>query len=106
MIHIPSGLTDKTKQYIALILEVLRRVRVLHIRGLAKYMSEATGRRVHPNTVLRIVNGHLRYFVDVERVEQIGSTIKAVRLKPGKENATLDDVLKYIDVQRKIRSPK
>ncbi|HLC50952.1 MAG TPA: hypothetical protein VJH90_01085 [archaeon] len=104
--HIPSGLTEKTRQYIALLLEVLRRVGVLHIRGLAKYMSEATGRKVDPKTVSRIVYGYLRYFVDVERVEQIGSVVKAIRLKPGKENTTLDDVLKYLEVQRKIRSPK
>ena len=94
-----SNLHKSTIPKIAAILDLLKREGEMHIRGIAKRLKFKS-----PFTVTHILENHLNIFVDVKEVEVYGFKAKLVSLKPGKENATIEDVIRYIEVKRSIRN--
>ena len=93
-----SGIHKKTIKNIANILDLLRENGELHIRGISKALD------LNPFVVTNIINSHLDFFVDSRTINQFGIRLRLVSLKPGKEATTIEDVLKYIKVKKRIRN--
>lgn len=91
------GSPEKTIERISLILAVLKEAKQIHMRGLAKILE------ANPLTVNKIIENYLKPFVEFEYIQQIGGRIKVIRLKPDKQNLTLEDVMRYHDLKKKIR---
>ncbi len=91
------GLPEKTLERISLVLAVLKEVKQIHMRGLAKVLE------VNPLTVNKIIENYLKPFVDFEYIQQIGGRVKIIRLKVGRENLTVEEVMRYHDLKKKIR---
>ena len=89
-----SGIHKKTVKNIAKILDLLRENGELHIRGISKALG------LNPFIVSNIINNHLDFFVDSRIIDQFGIRLRLVSLKPGKEETTVEDVLKYIKVKK------
>jgi hypothetical protein len=92
-----SGIHKKTVKNIAKILDLLRERGPMHIRGIAKALE------LNPFTVSNIIDHYLDFFIEVRSIDQFGFRVKLINLKPGKEETTLEDVLKYVKVKRKIK---
>jgi DNA-binding Lrp family transcriptional regulator len=92
-----SEIHEKTIKNIANILDLLRQNGELHIRGISKALG------LNPFTVCNIINKHLDFFVNSRTIDQFGIRLKLVSLKPGKEETTVEDVLKYVKVKRRIK---
>ena len=99
----PRGLTERMKSNIAMVLEILRKYQPIHIRGIAKIMSQVQGKHVDAKTINRIVDNYLEGFVDVEKTDRYGNTLKFVSLKSEKQSATLQDVLKLLEIKKSIK---
>jgi hypothetical protein len=69
----------------------------IHLRGIEKTL------KIHPQTITRILDNYLAYFIETKIIEQYGFKARLVWLKPGRETTTLDDVLRYYEVKKKIR---
>lgn len=82
---------------IAKILDLLKENGELHIRGISKALD------LNPFIVSNIVNNYLDFFVNSRSIDQFGIRLRLIGLKPGKENTTVEDVLKYIQVKKRIR---
>jgi len=93
-----SGIHKKTIKNIAKILELLRERGPMHIRGISKALD------MNPFTVSNIIDRYLDFFIEVNNIDQFGFRVKLINLKPGKENTSLEDVLKYIKLKKKIRN--
>ena len=91
------GTPEKTLERISLILAVLKEAKQIHMRGLAKVLD------VNPLTVNKIIENYLKPFVDFEYIQQIGGRVKIIRLKPGRENLTIEEVLRYNELKKKIK---
>ena len=92
-----SGIHKKTVKNIAEILELLRERGPMHIRGIAKALE------LNPFIVSNILDHYLDFFIEIRNIDQFGFRVKLINLKPGKEDTTLEDVLKYVKVKRKIK---
>lgn len=92
-----SGIHRKTITNIAKILDLLKENGELHIRGISKALG------LNPFIVSNIVNNHLDFFVNSRAIDQFGIRLRLIGLKPGKEDTTVEDVLKYIKVKQRIR---
>ena len=92
-----SGIHKTTIKNIARILGLLKQNQSMHIRGIAKVLG------LNPFVVSNIINKYLDYFLDIKDIDQFGFRVKLISLKEGMENTTVEDVLKYIEVKRKIR---
>lgn len=90
-------ISDKTKVEIAKILELLRSAGQIHIRGIARALQ------IHPRTVERILHNYLNAYVDVKKIEQFGFRASVVSFKHGKEAMQLNDVLKYLELKKRIK---
>ena len=91
------GTPEKTMERISFILAVLKEAKQIHMRGLAKVLD------VNPLTVNKIIENYLKPFVDFEYIQQIGGRVKIIRLKPGRENLTIEEVLRYNELKKKIK---
>ncbi len=91
----PQGLTENTKKNLAKILYVIKGAPGVHLRGMARTLN------MHPFTIATLVQRYLKYFVDIKE-DPYGSKLKAYSLKSGKENSTLEDVLRYYEVKKRI----
>src|SRR3989344_5619694 len=94
---VSRGTPEKTMERISLVLAVLKEAKQIHMRGLAKVLD------VNPLTVNKIIENYLKPFVDFEYIQQIGSRVKIIRLKPGRENLTIEEVLRYNELKKKIK---
>ena len=94
---VSRGTPEKTMERISLILAVLKEAKQIHMRGLAKVLD------VNPLTVNKIIENYLKPFVDFEYIQQIGGRVKIIRLKPGRENLTIEEVLRYNELKKKIK---
>ncbi|MBN2203349.1 MAG: hypothetical protein JW700_04160 [Candidatus Aenigmarchaeota archaeon] len=92
-----QGIHRKTVLNIAKILDLLKENGELHIRGISKALD------LNPFIVSNIVNNYLDFFVNSRSIDQFGIRLRLIGLKPGKENTTVEDVLKYIQVKKRIR---
>lgn len=93
-----SGIHKTTIKNIDMILKLLKEVGEIHIRGISKALN------MNPFVVSNIVDKYLHYFVDIRSIEQFGFRIKLIQLKAGMENTSLEDVIKYINLKRKIKN--
>ncbi len=91
------GLSLKTYKRIEQLLALLRENQQMHVRGLARALN------CHPFIVDKIVTDYLDFFLEKHGVNIYGFRAVLVRFKPGKENATLEEVIKYIELKRKVR---
>ena len=93
-----SGIHKNTLKNINSILNLLREVGQIHIRGISKNL------KLNPFVVSHIIEKYLNYFVETRDFEEFGFKAKLVRFKPGMENTTLEEVLKYYNLKKKIRN--
>lgn len=93
-----SGIHKTTIRNIARILDLLKHHEAMHIRGISKALG------LNPFIVSNIVNKYLDYFLDIKDINQFGFRVKLLSLKEDKKNTTIEDVLKYVQVKRKIRN--
>ena len=95
-----SGIHKTTKINIARILELLKQNETMHIRGISRALE------LNPFIVSNIINKYLDYFLDIREIDQFGFRVKMISLKEDKKNTTLDDVLKYVQVRRRVRGER
>lgn len=93
-----SGIHKTTIRNIARILDLLKKNETIHIRGISKALG------LNPFVVSNIVNKYLEFFLDIKSIDQFGFRVKLLSLKQGKKNTTVEDVLKYVDVKRRVRN--
>jgi len=94
-----SNFHKSTIPKIAAILNLLKVNGEMHIRGIAKKIGAKS-----PFTVTHILENYLDFFVDIKEIELYGFKAKLVKLKLGKENTTIDEVIRYIELKRRIRN--
>lgn len=87
-----------TLKRIQQIIDLLRNVDRLHVRGIARLIG------CHHVTVLRILERYLDNVINIQEVDQFGIRAKIISLKPDKRDVTLKDVIHYIQVKHRIRS--
>lgn len=93
-----SGIHKTTIKNINEILNLLREAGEVHIRGISRSLN------LNPFVVSNIVDKYLGYFLEIRSIDQFGLRIKLVKLKPRMENTTLEDVLRYAKLRKKIRN--
>lgn len=93
----PKGLKETTKGNIAKILFVIKKAPGIHLRGIARALN------MHVFTVSTLIDRYLVEFVDAEP-NHYGHKLKTFTLKKGKENATLEDVLRVYQVRKDIKN--
>jgi hypothetical protein len=93
-----SGMHKNTLKNIDAILNLLREVGQIHLRGISRNLS------LNPFIVSHIIEKYLDYFVETRDIEEFGFKAKLVRFRTGMENSTVDDVLKYVNLKKKIRN--
>ena len=94
----PRNIQPGTVKKISKVLMVLKTADgEIHLRGIAKALN------MKPMTVSRIVDNYLDYFVEVRSVEYYGFKAKLIKLKEDKKDITINDVLKYLEVKKRIR---
>lgn len=87
-----------TLKRMQIILDLLRKHPTgIHLRGIERI----TG--IHHQTVARIVENYLDFFVESQVIEEFGLNPRIIRLRQGKEATTLPDVLGYLEVKKRIR---
>jgi hypothetical protein len=93
-----SGMHNTTIKNIDAILKLLKEVGEIHVRGISKALE------LNTFVVSNIIDRYLTYFVEIRYIEQFGFKAKLIRLKPGMENTTLEDVIRYAKLKKKIRN--
>ena len=93
-----SGIHKTTLKNINEILNLLKEVGEIHIRGISRALE------LNPFVVCNIINNYLIYFLEIRDINQFGIRIKLVKLKAGLEYTVLEDVLKYVQLKNRIRS--
>lgn len=93
-----SGIHKTTIKNINEILNLLKEVGEIHIRGISRSL------KLNPFVVSNIIEKYLSYFLEIKSIDQFGLRIKLVKLKHGMENTTAEDVLKYVNLKKKIRN--
>jgi hypothetical protein len=94
------GQPIKTLQRIALLLDILKEAKQIHIRGIARIL------KVNPYTASKLVENYLKPFIDVKYMDQFGIRAKIISLKPGRENLTMEEVLRYRRLKRQLQENK
>ncbi|MFQ6010206.1 MAG: helix-turn-helix domain-containing protein [Candidatus Aenigmatarchaeota archaeon] len=69
----------------------------IHLSGIAKALN------MKPMTVSRIIDNYLDFFVETRNIEIYGFKARLIKLKEGKKDITLKDVLDYLEVKKRIR---
>jgi hypothetical protein len=93
-----SGIHKTTIKNISDILNLLKEVGEIHIRGISKTLN------LNSFVVSNIINKYLIYFLEIRSIDQFGIRVKLLRLKPGMENITVEDVLRYVNVKKRIKN--
>lgn len=88
----------KTLKHISDILDLLRVGGQMHLRGMAKALN------LNPFLVSNIIDNYLEPFIDIKTINEFGFKAKLISLKAGKENTTLNEVLRYLKVKKQIKS--
>src|SRR3990170_3765258 len=94
----PQGLTKTTKENLAKILFVIKKAPGIHLRGICRALNN-----MNTYTVSTLIDRYLLDFVEVTD-RPYGARLKIYTIKSGKENATLEDVLRYYEVKKRIRN--
>jgi len=93
-----SGIHKTTIKNIYDILNLLREVGEIHIRGISKALN------LNPFVVSNIIEKYLDYFVEIREINQFGIRVTLIKFKSGMGNTTVEDVLKYVNLKKKIRN--
>ncbi len=89
-------ISDKTKAQVAKIIGLLQKEGQMHIRGISRALG------MHPMTVSRLIDGYLSPFLEINEINEFGLRVKIVKLREDKKKLTLEQVLKYIEIKKKI----
>lgn len=93
-------ISNKTKANIAKIINLLREQGQMHIRGISRSLD------IHPMSVSRLIDTYLSPFLEINEINEFGLKAKIVKIREGKESITIEDILKYLDIKKKIRNNK
>jgi hypothetical protein len=93
-----TGMHKNTVKNIESILNLLREVGEIHLRGISRDL------KLNPFIVSNIIDHYLDYFLETRSLEEFGFKAKLIRFKPGMENTTVEDVLRYVKLKKKIRN--
>jgi hypothetical protein len=93
-------ISNKTKADIVKIINLLREHGQMHIRGISRITE------IHPMSVSRLIDSYLSPFLEISEIKEFGLKAKIVKLREDKQNITLEDVLRYINIKRKIKNNK
>lgn len=92
------SITNNTKSQIARIIELLRNEGQMHIRGISRSLES------HPMKISRIIDGYLSPFLEITEINEFGLKAKLIKLKEDRYNITIEDILRYKEARRRIRS--
>ena len=95
--NVSRGQPIKTLERAVRLLEILREAKQIHIRGIARVLG------INPYTASKLVENYFKPFVDVNYVDEFGIRVKIIRLKPEKENITITDILRYMELKKRIK---
>lgn len=90
----------RTKAQIAKIISLLQREGQMHIRGISRALG------IHPMIVSRIIDRYLYTFIEINEIKEFGLKAKIVKLREDKKEITISDVLKYIELRKRIKINK
>jgi len=93
-------MSNKTKAQIARIIGLLQKEGQMHVRGISRALE------IHPMTVSRLIDEYLSPFLEINEISEFGLKAKLVKIREDKENVTIEDVMKYLEVKKKIRDNK
>ncbi len=93
-------LSIKTKADMERIISLLKEHGQMHVRGISRALE------IHPMKVSRIIDNYLSPFLDIKEIKEFGLRIKLVKLNENKKNIILSDVLRYLELKKRIRSNK
>lgn len=93
-----SGIHRTTIKNINDILNLLKEAGEMHIRGISKALT------LNPFVVSNIVDKYLSYFLEIRSIDQFGIRVKLLKLKPEMENTTVEDVLRYVKIKKRIKN--
>ena len=93
------GIQRSTQKNIMKILDLLKSLDgPIHLRGIVR----AT--KLNPFIISYILDNYLDGFVDTKTIIQYGFKAKLIQLKEGKENITLTDVMRYLEIRKQIKN--
>lgn len=93
-------ISDRTKVQIIKVIGLLQKEGRMHVRGISRALG------MHPMTVSRIIDGYLTPFLEINEINEFGLKIKLVKIREDKEKIAIEDVLKYLDIKKRIRHNK
>lgn len=93
-----KNLSERTKKDIVRIIDLLRNEGQMHIRGISRALE------IHPMTVSRLIDSYLSPFMEINEINEFGLKAKLVRLREDRKKITAEDVLKYVELRKKIRN--
>ncbi|MFZ3077719.1 MAG: hypothetical protein WA139_04645 [Candidatus Aenigmatarchaeota archaeon] len=93
-------ISNRTKVHIMKIIGLLQKEGQMHVRGISRALE------IHPMTVSRIIDSYLSPFLEINEINEFGLKAKIVKIREDKENITIEDILKYLEVKKKIRDNK
>ena len=70
----------------------------IHLRGIVRRT------KLNPFIVSYILDNYLNPFIETRTIEQFGFKAKLIQIKEGKENTTLADVMRYLEVRKQIKN--
>jgi hypothetical protein len=91
-----SGIHKTTVKNIYDILNLLREAGEIHIRGISRSLN------LNPFIISNIVEKYLSYFIEKREINQFGIRVTLIKFKPGREKTTVEEVLKYAKLKKKI----
>lgn len=90
-------ISGRTKAHIMKIISLLQNEGQMHVRGISRTL------KIHPMTVSRIIDIYLSPFLEINDINEFGLRAKLIKLRKDKEDITIADVLKYLDIKKKIK---
>ncbi len=91
-----KNLSTKTIADIERIISLLKEYGQMHVRGISRALE------IHPMKVSRIIDNYLSPFLDINDIKDFGLRVKLIKLSENKKNIVLIDVLKYLELKKKI----
>lgn len=91
------GRPIKTLERVASLLNILKEAKQIHIRGIARVL------KINPFTASKLIENYFKPYVDVNYMDQFGIRAKILSLKPGRENLTMEEILRYNRLKKQLR---
>ncbi len=93
-------ISSRTKAQITDIISILREQGQMHVRGISRALG------IHPMTVSRTIDNYLSPFLEINEIKEFGLKAKLVKLREDKKNIAVNDILKYLEIKKRIRNNK